>query len=196
MTQSTYAGKQLICDGCVNKKLMTEKELRKEQERQQDRMYQDAMQTKMQNELAKERERERQKKLRFMKEAKDHWDLTQNIKEQRKMREKDNDHAFNALMFEDDDRFKKDRGKKLRNRKKLRDDLRNQIREKTMEKKRKAKEDQQNRGLTGYPIGGEYVDRYQRMKMKHIDELRGQIEEKKKRKQEEKEVRVFEINFT
>lgn len=43
--------------------------------------------------------------------------------------------------------------------------------------------------LTGYPIGGNYVDRYQKLKRNHIDELRDQIDDKRRKAEEEKKVK-------
>lgn len=191
MTQSTYTGQELICDACVNKTLMQERKERENYEKQKDKMYQEAMMRKIQKEKQKEREKEVKKKQRFMKEAKDHWDLTRQMKEAKKQQEQEENKVYSNLMFEDDFRFKKDKMKQMQNRDKLRNDLKNQIREKTREKKRRMNQARNEKTLTGYPIGGEYVDRYSKMKNKHIDELRQQIEEKKKRKEEDKKVKYL-----
>lgn len=116
----------------------------------------------------------KRKKMRFMKEAKDHWDVTQKLKDERKRQKHIDDDVQNTLMFEDDSRFRRDKELQTMKRNKLRYDLKNQIREKRMEKRRAKDKEQKERTqiLTGYPIGGGYVDRYKKLKQHHMDELR------------------------
>ena len=145
------------------------------------------MRKKIEKEEAYERERARKKKERFIKEAKEHWDVTQKIKAERLAKERKDNEAYNNLMFEDDDRYYKDMMKKEQNKRRLRKDLKTQIRE-----KRQFEEDEKERDLrvddkaTGYLIGGEYIDRFQIMKSNHMKELRDQIDERVKKQEEER----------
>ncbi len=53
---------------------------------------------------------------------------------------------------------------------------------------RRAKETMSTQILTGLPVGGEYVDRYKRLKNHHMSELQDQIDEKRKKSELEKKV--------
>lgn len=88
--------------------------------------------------------------------------------------EKLNQDVQNTLLFEDDARFERDRYELEKKKQKLRNDLKTQIKEKRMEHRRSKDIENRERSqvLTGYPIGGNYVDRYQKLKRNHIEELR------------------------